>query len=360
VPRAQAWVDLAAIEANVAHLRVGLRAPAQVCAVVKADGYGHGAVPSARAALAGGATWLGVATGREAMELHEAGIRAPILAMGALDAEELELALAADADVGAWSERFVARLGDRPARVHVKLDTGLGRLDTRDTHEADALVATLGERAMGLWTHFATADALGDAFFDEQLERFRVWAARHQAANPRLLVHAANSAAALLDPAAHFDLVRCGGAMYGMDPFGEDAAARDLRPALELLPRGDAQALPAGPVGGLRPTFRGSRADAHRHPADRLWRRLAPRAERQRRRRDRGRRHPLVGTISMDNVTVDVGLEADVRSGDPAVLIGAGITVEEVARLLGTINYEVTTGLLPRTQRAYHRDGVPA
>ena len=359
MPRAQARVDLAAIERNAALLRARLSAGAQLCAVVKADGYGHGAVPTAQAALAGGATWLAVVTGREAAQLRDAGIDAPILAMGALDDEELAIALDARADVGAWSRKFVAKLGDREARVHVKLDTGLGRLGTRDPAQADATIAALGERAVGLWTHFATADERGDAFFGQQLERFRAWAAPHQAARPELILHAANTAATLRDPAAHFDLVRCGIGVYGLDPFGEDAAALGLTPALEL--RSYVATLKACAPGESAGYGRRFIATAPTRIATLPigygdgWRRgLSNGADVV----IRGARYPLVGTVSMDNVTIDVGLDSDVRPGDEALLIGGGITAEEVARRLGTINYEVTTALLPRTLRAYHRDGV--
>ena len=134
--RALARVNLAAIERNVSRLSGVAGGGTQMCAVVKADGYGHGAVPSARAALRGGASWLAVATALEAAELRGGGIEEPVLVMGALSAEELPVALEADADVVAWSERFIDLLGSGPARVHVKLDTGMGRLGTRDPGEA--------------------------------------------------------------------------------------------------------------------------------------------------------------------------------------------------------------------------------
>ncbi|MEA2289165.1 MAG: alanine racemase, partial [Solirubrobacteraceae bacterium] len=129
--RAEARVNVAAIERNVARIRREVGAGVAVCAVVKADGYGHGAAPAARAALAGGATRLAVATAAEAAELRAAGIEAPVLVLGALTPDELTVALDARADIVAWREELVAGL-DRPARVHVKLDTGMGRLGTRD------------------------------------------------------------------------------------------------------------------------------------------------------------------------------------------------------------------------------------
>jgi alanine racemase len=356
VPRAQALVDLAAIEANAARLRGALAPAARLCVVVKADGYGHGAAACARAAQAGGATWLAVATADEAAQLRAAGIEGPLLVMGALDRDDLEVALDAGADIGAWSPEFVRLLGDRPAGIHVKLDTGMGRLGTRDPAEADATIAAAGDRLVGLWTHFATADERGDRFFGEQLERFRAWALPHRERDPSLLLHAANSAATLRDPAAHFDLVRCGIAVYGMDPFGEDAAAEGLRPALELRSYvAEVKRLEAGESAGYGRRFVASEpthvATVPIGYGDGWRRALTNNADVL----IRGARHPLAGTVSMDNITVDVGLETEVRRGDVVTLIGDAITAEEVARRMGTINYEVTCALTQRVPRVHHR-----
>src|SRR5690349_20506556 len=191
VRRAVARVDVGAIERNCARLAAAV-APARLCAVVKAGGYGHGAVPAARAALTGGAAWVAVATAAEAAELRASGVGGRLLVMGALSGEELAVALRAGADVVAWREEFVAKLGP-DARVHVKLDTGMGRLGTRDADEASRVAGAAGDRLAGLMTHFATADEADQSFVDEQLGRFRTWIARH----PGVPVHAANSAAAL-------------------------------------------------------------------------------------------------------------------------------------------------------------------
>ncbi len=357
--RALATVNLAAIERNAA--RLAGEGPA-LCAVVKADGYGHGAVACARAALAGGASWLAVASAEEAAALRAAGIRRPpILVMGALTRGEAAVAQAAGADVVAWTTEIVdwiASLGG--GRIHVKLDTGMGRLGTRDPAAADRVAAAIraapGCELVGVMTHFATADDRGDDFFDEQLARFTAWAAGYR----ELVVHAANSAALLRDRRAHFDMARCGVAVYGLDPFGRDAAARGLEPALALRSW----------VAAVKPCAPGESTGYGRRfvatSATRLgivpigygdgWRRgLTNNADVV----IDGRRRPLVGTVSMDNVTVDLGPEATVRPGAPATLLGDGITAEEVAERLGTINYEVTCGLLPRVPRLYHRDGVP-
>jgi alanine racemase len=353
--RALARIDAGAIARNTA--RLGRAAEgAAVCAVVKADGYGHGAVTAARAALEGGATWLAVAAAQEARALRAAGIDARLLMMGALDADELAVALEADADVVAWTDEFLDAL-PASARVHVKLDTGMGRLGTRDPELATRLAERAGDRLAGLMTHFATADDLGDTFMDEQLARFRAWVDPLRERFPAAVAHAANSAATLREPATHFDMVRPGVAVYGMDPYGADPFARELEPALTLV----TQVLAIKDVAPGESAGYGRRFVA-REPT-RLatlpigygdgWRRaLTNNADVL----IGGRRHPLVGTVSMDNITVDVGLDGAVSIGDEAVLIGAQgperILAEEVARRLDTINYEVSCALTPRVVRS--------
>jgi alanine racemase len=368
--RAIARVNVAAIERNVARLRRDLAPGTGLCAVVKADGYGHGALAAARAALAGGAERLAVAAAQEAAALRAAGIDAPLLVMGALSPGELDVALAAGADVVAWDEDFVRAVAARGGgAVHVKLDTGMGRLGTRDaaqaTRVAAAAAATDGVVLAGAMTHFATADDRGDDFMGQQLERFRAWAAPLRDEHPGLVLHAANSAATLRDPATHFDLVRTGVAIYGLDPFGEDPAARELEPALEL--RTYVAAIKPMAVGDSAGYGRRFVASAPTHVAtlpigygDGVRRALTNNADVLL----RGTRRPLVGTVSMDNVTVEVGSPPRAAVGDEAILIGAQggerILAEDVARRLDTINYEVTCGLLPRVARVYHRDGEPA
>ncbi|MGZ6706441.1 MAG: alanine racemase [Solirubrobacteraceae bacterium] len=367
MPRALARVNLAAIERNVALLRRATAAPAAVCAVVKADGYGHGAAHAARAALAGGATWLAVAAATEATALRAAGVDARLLVLGALTPSELDDALAADADVVAWREDFVAALAARGGgRVHVKLDTGMGRLGTRDpaeaTRVAEAAAAGDGVELVGAMTHFATADERGDAFFGEQLERFRAWALPLRDAHPGLLLHAANSAALLRDPASHFDLVRPGVAIYGLDPFQQDAAARGLEAALELLSTvAEVKSCAVGESAGYGRRFVAARdtvlATIPIGYGDGVRRALTNDADVL----VGGRAFPLVGTVSMDNITVDLGPDGGgVARGQEAVLIGPGLPAEAMAARLGTINYEVCCQITARVPRAYHRDGEPA
>ncbi len=361
--RALARVDLGAIARNCAHLKRTVGEGTRLCAVVKADGYGHGAVPAARAARAGGAEWLAVATAEEARGLRAAGIDGPLLVMGALSDEELAVAVAAHADVVAWDEAFVARLGAAEdaagTGVHVKLDTGMGRLGTRDPAEALAVARAVGAdgrlRLAGAMTHFATADD-DPGFMAEQLAAFTPWAESVRDESPGVLLHAANSAATLRGSAAHFDLVRCGVAIYGMDPFGRDAGAAGLEPALELRSyvAEVKRALPGQSAGygrrfvATEPTWIATVPIGY---GDGVRRGLTNNLEVM----IAGRRYPLVGTVSMDNVTIDLGPGDEARSlrGEPVVLLGPGVPAEEWARRLDTINYEVTCGISARVPREY-------
>jgi len=361
--RALVSVNLAAIKRNVALLAA--RAPsAQLCAVVKANGYGHGAVAVAQAAIDGGATWLAVATSTEATLLRDAGVEVPILLMGALTAPELEVALRAQADVVAWSEEFLARVAALGGgRVHVKLDTGMGRLGTRDRTLATSLAEQAGADAqielVGLMTHFATADELGDDFFAQQLDEFTSWADEVVATNPGLLRHAANSAALLRDANSHFDLVRPGVACYGLDPFGVDPAAQGLEPALRLesyvasIKRSD-----AGQSIGYGRSFVAEQATMIATVpvgyADGWKRIFSNNAEAL----INGRRFPVVGNVSMDNMTLDLGSDGGaVQIGDTVTLLGSDgddrILSEQLATHASTINYEIVTSISERVPRSY-------
>ncbi|HTE59899.1 MAG TPA: alanine racemase [Solirubrobacteraceae bacterium] len=362
--RALARVDVGAIQRNCAEL-ARVAAPAALCAVVKADGYGHGAVQAARAAQAGGAPWLAVATADEAAGLRAAGIAGPLLIMGALSEPELTVALRARADVAVWRDEQVAALAAHPdadgAGVHVKLDTGMGRLGTRDVEQATrtavAVAAAPRLRLAGLMTHFATADD-DPAFARRQLARFLPWAEALRAQHGGdVLLHAANSAATLAIPESRLDMVRCGIAVYGMDPFGVDPARHGLAPALELRSY----------LAEVKPIAPGESAGYGRHfvAGAPTWIGTVPIGYGDGVRRAltndcdvlvAGRRVPVVGTISMDNLTVDLGPEPPER-GAEVVLIGAQggerVPAEEWARRLGTINYEITCGIGRRVPREY-------
>jgi alanine racemase len=290
-----------------------------------------------------------------------------VLAMGALGPDEIGIALEAGAEVVAWTPEFVDQLAAHapagaPVRVHVKYDTGMGRLGTKDA----GLVRALCERVdaderlelCGLMTHFATADEFGDEHFPAQLGLFTPLAQELKEQYPGLVVHAANSAATLREPAAHFDLVRCGIAIYGMDPMGDDPDDHGLDPALSLHSY----------VASVKRFEPGDSAGYGRRwtASEPTWVGVVPIGYGDGWRRGltnnadvlvRGRRYPLVGAVSMDNITIDLGPDTDVSPGDPAVLLGTQqgerITAEEVARRLDTINYEVTCGLTPRVRRLH-------
>jgi alanine racemase len=370
--RALARINLAAIERNVHRLRAPLPPGTGMCVVVKADGYGHGAVQVARAAQAAGAAWMAVASAQEAAELRQAGIEGPVLVMGALSADELPVALMAGADVVAWTEGFLAEVeraaGGGPVGVHVKLDTGMGRFGTRDRAVAlavaESAAASPALTLRGAMTHLATADC-DPEFMASQLLAFQPFVDAVRARWPGTLVHAANSAAVLTAPESYFDLVRCGLAVYGCDPMGGPPEGRELDPALELVSY-VAAIKPVGPgdsVGYGRSFIASEAARIATVPigyADGIVRALSNNCDVL----IEGRRYPVVGTISMDNLSVDLGSEADVGVGEEVTIIGASEgerqTAEDLARRLGTISWEVLCGVSARVPRTYHRDGEPA
>jgi alanine racemase len=365
--RALARIDLGAVRANCARLKAEL-GEAELCAVVKADGYGHGADRCATAALEGGASRLAVATAGEAEQVGRRFQHIPLLTMGALSEDEVDVVLAAGSELAVWRDGFRqllatrARAQGRPARVHVKYDSGMGRLGTADPAEALALARACDAdphlQLTGVWTHFATADEPGadDGFFDQQLQRFEQVAAAVRAEFPQVLAHAANSAAVFRDRSSHFDMARCGVAVYGLDPFQGDPAERGLAPALSLRSYvADVKRFPAGASAGYGRSWAA---------VEETWIGVIPLGYGDGVRRGLsnnaevlvgGNRKPLVGTVSMDNVTVDLGPEGGVEPGAEAVLIGPqgedAILAEEVAARLGTINYEVTCGISARVPR---------
>jgi alanine racemase len=366
--RAQARIDTGAIERNCRLLDEHVGTETELCAVVKANGYGHGAAASAAAALRGGAARLAVAASAEAEELRQHFPEVPILVMGAMTEAELRQALAADADVALWHPRFreicsrvAAALGAR-ARVHVKHDSGMGRLGSRDASVVmDVARDCAADPALdlaGVWTHFATADEDDTSYMEEQLLAFSEVADAVRGIDPACTVHAANSAATLRDPGSHFDMVRCGVAIYGLDPMQKDPATHDLEPAMSLHSYvADVKRFEPGASAGYGRRWRAGVE---------TWVGVLPIGYGDGVRRDLtnnadvlvgGRRYPLVGTVSMDNITIDLGPETNVEPGAEAVLIGAQgserILAEEVAHRLDTINYEVTCGVSSRVPRRH-------
>lgn len=367
--RVTAIVDLGAVERNCRTLAAKLGPGTALCAVVKGDGYGHGMGECAEAALRGGASQLAVATATESFELRErVGPDVPILLMGALTGAELDVALQARAELTVWRTDFFTAVAERAGmfgfrpRIHVKYDSGMGRLGDREPYGvarlADAAATDERVELAGLWTHFATADEEDEGYLREQLDRFREVALPIRERHPGLVLHAANSAAALRGPEFHFDMVRCGIAAYGLDPFGRDAAAQGLEPVLSLHTYvADVKRFHEGEPVGYGRTWRAPRdtwiAVLPVGYGDGFRRGLSNRCDVV----IGGSRHPLVGTISMDNLTVDLGPQTGVEHGEPAVLIGrqgeAGVSAELLAERLGTINYEITSGLSRRVPRAY-------
>jgi alanine racemase len=364
--RAFARIDLDAIRANCVRLKAELGEGPDLCAVVKADGYGHGADACAGAALAGGAGRLAVATAAESEQIGRRFPHVPLLTMGALSAGEVDAVLSAGSELAVWREDFRRLLADRaraqgnPARVHVKHDSGMGRLGTADPAEVVALARACAEdpdlELAGVWTHLATADERDSAFFEEQLDRFEPVATAVKSEFPSVIAHAANSAAVFRDARSHLDMARCGVAIYGLDPFQGDPAERGLIPALSLRSYvADVKRFAPGASAGYGRTWTAAEETSvgviPLGYGDGVRRALSNNAEVL----VGGRRYPLVGTVSMDNITIDLGAETEVEPGEEAILIGSqgdeAIRAEELAARLDTINYEVTCAISARVPR---------
>jgi alanine racemase len=377
--RALAEVDLEAIRHNVHRLRRDLPSGAAHCAVVKANGYGHGAVAAARAAIEAGSRWLGVAAAAEAEELREAGLDGPILVFGPLTGADLQRAASADADVVVWSAPFLAEALRLGVRVHVKFNSGMGRLGVGEDEARELCAGAAGAGLLaGLMSHFATADEADQTFFHYQLDRFTALAGELKVRYPSLLCHTANSAATLREPRSHFDMVRTGIAMYGLAPSNDDPFRDGLRPAMKLSSyvAGVRQVQPGESVGYGRRFVAEAPARLAIVPigyADGIARALTNRGEVL----VGGHRCMITGTVSMDQLTVLLPDERG-RPGDEVVFFGpAGdggpgegpredppdvprILCEEVARLLGTINYEIVCDVSPRVVRRYRGAGPAA
>jgi len=373
--QAEVRIDLDAIRDNVALLRAGTTA--EVMAVVKGDGYGHGILPSARAALAGGATWLGVATLDEGLTLRRHGIDVPVLAWLHSPGLPLHEGVAAGIDLNAGSLQLVdelvmaARRAERTARVHLKLDTGLSRGGATSAEwpavlEAAAKAQADGEiEVVGVWSHFVYADAPGHETIDHQLAVFAdgLAVAERFGITPRYR-HIANSAATLTRPDAHYDLVRPGIAVYGLSPI--PGQTYGLRPAMTARARialtkrvpggqgvsyGHAYFTPRETTLALVPL--GYADGVPRHGSNVAPVHLG------------GKRRTIAGRVCMDQIVLDVG-DDPVVSGDVATLFGPGDdgepTADDWAAAVGTINYEIVTRFgSTRVPRVYDGTaGVPA
>ncbi|MBC7589509.1 MAG: alanine racemase [Salinibacterium sp.] len=356
----EALIDLGAITRNVEMLRAGVGS-ARTMVVVKANGYGHGAVPSARAALAGGADWLGVVDIDEALELRSAGLDAPILAWLHDPAEDFAEAIAANIDLGVSYRRQLDRVAEASgvARVHLKVDTGLGRNGAAPAEWAEFFEAAAGHQragrlvVMGVFSHLAGAS---DA---EQVASFtRALSAVASVGLEVELAHIASTGAALRMPESRFDLVRFGIAAYGLSPFDDaTSAALSLTPAMRLsaavvsvkhvtagtgVSYGHDYVVAADTTLALVPLGYGDGIPRHASSAGLVS--------------INGRAFPVAGRVAMDQVVVDVG-DAAVTLGDRAVFFGDPATgvpsVEQWAEASGTINYEIVTRIGPRVTRRY-------
>lgn len=369
---AHVTVDLDAIAANVATLRTHA-ASADLMAVVKADGYGHGLIPSARAALRGGASWLATAQLGESLLLRGAGIDAPLLCWLYAPGADFESAIRADIDLGvsaAWTLVEIAAAARRvgsTARVHLKIDTGLGRngiwMDDLPAilRSAEELQAEGVVQVVGVFSHFAYADAPGHPTVRTQQTVFEeAVAACERAGMPLEVRHLANSAATLTNPSATYDMVRPGLAIYGLSPIPEEASSAELglRPAMTLESRvANVKSLPAGQGISYGHTYVTSaptrvallpvgyadgvpRAAGNCGP---VWL--------------NGARLSIAGRVCMDQVVLDVGPELEVRPGDVAVLFGTGHngtpTAQNWADATGTISYEIVTRMSARLPRSF-------
>ncbi|SHN36036.1 alanine racemase [Cryptosporangium aurantiacum] len=369
--QAEAVIDLDAIRANTAYLaeRAATRSAATM-AVVKADGYGHGAVPSARAALAGGATWLGVSTVGEALELRAAGIDSPLLSWLNAPGTDFTAAVVSDVDLGVPSIPLLddvvasAKRADRTARVHLKVDTGLGRSGATPADWPDLLTAAAKATAegtvevVGVWSHFACADEPGHPSIAAQIGVFHeaLEVADRHGVHPQLR-HMANSAGTLTLPEAYFDLVRPGVSIYGLSPNPGHVPAEALRPAMTLRGRVlIAKRVPAGHGVSYGHTYHTSApttlavvplgyGDGVPRHASSVGPLLLG-----------GVRRRIAGRVCMDQFVVDVG-DDPVSDGDEAVLFGPGDrgepTADDWAEAVGTINYEIVTRIGARVPRTY-------
>ncbi len=367
-PLTYAEINLAALAANVRALKRRVGPRVELIAVVKANAYGHGAVEVARTALAHGASRLAVARLEEGIALREAGITAPVLVLGYTLPRSAEDALAHDVTLTVTEPDQAERLAraaqamGRSAKAHVKVDTGMGRLGVLPSEALSfvaALAALPGLELEGIFSHFSAADTLDKSYALEQFSRFQaVLRDLARAGYTFALRHIANSAATLDLPETHLDAVRCGIAIYGLHPSTEVEPAFPLEPVLSLRSHvARVKTLPAGASVSYGRTYITRRSmpvalvpigygdGYHRLNSNRGAVLI------------NGKRAAILGRVTMDQIVVDASNVGPLSVGDEVVLIGAQgadrIAAEEVARWSETINYEVTTALLPRMTRLY-------
>ena len=359
-----AIIDTGAIRNNIKFVLEHTQS--QVMAIVKANAYGHGTIPVARAALDGGATWCGVARFSEALELRKGNIACPILLLGYTPKEHLEEMIAHQVSLTVWDREQVTLLSDaaekvgEKARIHLKIDTGMSRLGVQPEEALDLalfIIETPGIQFEGVYSHFAKADEIDPAPTDLQWDHFQRVLSDLDAHHVRPpIIHHANSAASITRSETSLSLVRLGIAMYGLHPSEECPLPDDFRPALswksilsqvKTLPPGRGVSygheyvtngnerigtIPVGYADGFR-RLRGNQVLIG------------------------GKRVPVIGRVTMDQILVQLDQVPESKAGDEVVLIGKqggeSITAEDVGRIWGTINYEVTCAVGPRVPRIY-------
>ncbi|HZB97643.1 MAG TPA: alanine racemase [Candidatus Sulfotelmatobacter sp.] len=363
-PMRWAEVDVAALHANAAAIRRHVAPHVQVMAMIKANGYGHGALLAARAAVGGGASWLGVSSPEEALQLRGEGINVPILTVGWTHPDHHRGLIDAGIQMTVYDARAVEEIaasalrGSRPARVHVKIDSGMGRLGARPEHVPELVDALQRSRpaveVAGVFTHFADAEGSDLGFTEQQHERFLELAGRVKEIAPEALLHCANSAATLRLPDTHHDLVRPGLALYGYAP----AALAGIVPLRRVMTVAahvtHVKMVRRGDTVGYGRTWTAS-GDTRVATVSAGYADGVQRAQSNRGRVViAGRRCPIIGRVSMDQLTADVSAVGDVRPGDEVLLFGArdgALGADEVAAAAGTVPYEVLCTVSARVPR---------
>ncbi len=362
-PLTWAEINLTAIQNNLRRMKA--IANTRVMAVVKANAYGHGAVEVAKAAQTAGADWAGVARVAEGIHLRENGVALPTLVLGFTPPNACAAALGADLSLTVFDHATaqayasVARSLNRRAKVHVKIDTGMGRLGVLP-HEALEFIHAIadlgGLELEGVFTHFAGSDLADKSSAQKQLATFEeILRALNEHGLRPPLVHAANTAAAFALPATRFDMVRLGIGLYGLNPSDEVPCPAGFTPALtwkatlaqvKTLPPGHGVSYGAEYVTATTETLAVipvGYADGYRRVPKNVNQVLL-----------HGQRAPVRGRVCMDQIIVSVSHIPDARAGDEVILVGPGLTADEVAARWGTINYDVTSGIMARVERIYH------
>jgi alanine racemase len=365
-----AEIDLSAFKFNIEQIKKRV-APAKIMAIVKANGYGHGAVPLAHASIQAGAEYLAVALVEEGIELRENGITAPILVFSGLQEEQIDQFLDYDLEMTVYTESMARQISDRaqwwsqPARIHVKVDTGMGRVGVVPENSVELIqkIRQLSDiEIVGLYTHFATSDEKDKTYANFQLNRFKKVIAELEKKGINIpLKHAANSGAILDMPDTFFDMVRPGIMTYGWYPTDETSESVPVKPVMTFKTRvlyikkiqsGESVSYGRKFI-AARPTLVATLSVGYADGYNRL---LSNRGEVL----IRGKKFPVIGRVCMDLIHVDLGNDNEIQVGDEVVLFGsqggAKVSVNEICQKLDTIPYEVCCWISDRVVRVYREE----